>query len=675
MTPHRSVLGTLFRYELKMLLRDRRTIIVSIVLPVILFPLIILVSHLMEERRERELEVATYAYAVTGSQAAWARSLVARALALEEDSVSEELSPARFEERQVEDADSLLEIGELQLVVEGLSAEEPDSALPVVRLYYRGNSELSASARGRLRERLHALQIERRDSLLRSRGFPIEPEKLARVELTNVATPQREGGARLGLFLTPLVMFLMLAGGSIVAADAIAGEKERGTLETLLTTAARRADIVTSKQLTIIAVALAITLINVVNLLVYIGLGLFELPAGMAVSLTPATLIVLLLLFLPLTALVSSLLLALSGVVKTYKEYQVNFFPMFMLLVAISAVGLLPGMELRSPIVLVPLANVSVAVREVLVGDFDWIFLALTFAVTAGASAYATRLTSRLLSTERLITAAETDAAELQGGAALFPRRVLRWFGLLWVVLFLSSLWLGERLGVRGQVAFNLLGLFLGSSLLMIWRFHLKVREALALRPVRAPVWIAVLIGAPSAFLVGQGVFRVADYFFPVPERLLESFGQFLLPEQVPLWQIVLFLCVLPGVCEEIAFRGVLVHGLRRRFHPAVLCLVAGAIFGIFHVQLFRLIPTAYLGVVLTAVVLLTGSIFPAMVWHALNNAVALVPEYLRLWPEELPGWAPAAGAVGLALAFWILWRYGTPYPGLRRARGLPAPG
>ncbi len=163
-----------------------------------------------------------------------------------------------------------------------------------------------------------------------------------------------------------------------------------------------------------------------------------------------------------------------------------------------------------------------------------------------------------------------------------------------------------------------------------------------------------------------------------MPERLLESFGQFLLPEQVPLWQIVLFLCVLPGICEEIAFRGVLVHGLRRRFHPVVLCLVAGAIFGLFHVQLFRLIPTGYLGVVLTAVLLLTGSIFPAMVWHALNNAVALVPEYLGLWPEELPGWAPAAGAVGLAVSFWILWRYGSRYPGLRQARqarGVPAAG
>ena len=159
------------------------------------------------------------------------------------------------------------------------------------------------------------------------------------------------------------------------------------------------------------------------------------------------------------------------------------------------------------------------------------------------------------------------------------------------------------------------------------------------------------------------------SFVFPVPERLIEAFSESLLPPDMGLLQIIVFLTVLPGICEEIAFRGVLLHGLRKRFNPIVLCLVVGAIFGFFHVDLFRLVPTAYLGSLLAVVVLITGSIFPAMLWHALNNAVAVVPAYLGWWTGEPPLWTAAVGLVGLALAFWILWRNRSVYPGLPVSR------
>ncbi len=92
-----------------------------------------------------------------------------------------------------------------------------------------------------------------------------------------------------------------------------------------------------------------------------------------------------------------------------------------------------------------------------------------------------------------------------------------------------------------------------------------------------------------------------------------------------------------------------------------LLALVVGAVFAFFHVSLFRLIPTAMLGFVLTWVVLLSGSIFPAMLWHALNNAMAIVPAYLELLPEEFEpsAWWALPAALGLGVSMWILWRFG----------------
>jgi sodium transport system permease protein len=469
-----------------------------------------------------------------------------------------------------------------------------------------------------------------------------------------------------------MLLFLMLSGGSIVAADAIAGEKERGTLETLLTTSARRAQIVDAKLLSIIAVGVAVSLVNLANMLLYMVIGVVELPQNFAVRPSPLALGMVLLLMLPLTVLVASALLMLSGYSKSYKEYQIYFFPVFWIFVLPSLAGMLPGMDLRSIIALVPIANIGVAIREVMVGEYDWPFLFLALASTSFAAAALARLTGQSLSIERLISHADMDEADLVGGESLFSRRVIGWFAMMWAITLILSLWIGDSAGLRGQIAINLLGIFLGGALLMIWRYRLSLREALALRPVRPMVWLAVLIGAPSALLVGNGVAQLAQFVIPVPQEVIEAFGQFVLTEDLPIWQVVLFLAVLPGVCEEIAFRGVLLYGLRRHFRPIPLALVVGIIFGLFHVALFRLIPTAYMGFLLASVTLLTGSIFPAMAWHAINNASALVPSRLGWVQEGEPlGAAAYVGALlGLALSFWILWRWRTPYPGLKAAGG-----
>lgn len=707
-------LGTLYRYELKMLLRDRRTLFFSIILPLILLPVLIFIVRFAEEGAQERREERTYRYAVAGPQAELARALIQDALSLPataEGAEGEgagrsgggEARPergARLSEVRPSDPDSALMAGDIDLIVVGLSAAEARAAraerpaetgaetgaetrsvtrpdVPLIRLRLRGNRDASQAAASRMEDQLDRLRAERRLAAYREAGLPVEPAAVASVELMGIASAERESGAQLALWLTPLLVMLMLSGGSIVAADAISGEKERGTLETLLTTSVRRREIVTAKQLLIITVGIAITVINVANIALFLGIGVIELPERFVISVAPAAIVVLLLLFLPLTVLISSVLLMLSGYSRSYKEYQVYFFPVMVIFLVPSMAAILPGMELASVIAVVPLANISVAVREVMVGEYDWPFLALAILSTAVLAAWMARLTERTLSTEKLISAAQLDEADLRGGPALFPRRVLRWFGVLWVVFFLSSLWFAGELGIRGQVLLNVVGLFGGASLLMIWRYRLDPRRALALRLPRPAAWLGVLLGAPSALLVGVGLAQLGDRLFPIPREVVEAFGEFMLPDHLPLWQVILFLAVVPGIFEEIAFRGVLLHGLRRRFRPAVLAVVVGLIFGFFHVELFRLIPTAYLGILLTGVTLVTGSIFPAMLWHALNNAIPLVATYQGWWDAEtaFPGWIYGAAAAGLIAALALIWTNRTPYPGLRRDREQPERG
>jgi sodium transport system permease protein len=669
-----------------MLLRDTRTILIAVVTPLIVFPAFVLLSRFAEKSDERRLEEATYEYAVTGSQAEWGRAQVEGALALDAADPDTLRAPANFVEiRTGEDPDSLLADGELALVVEAWSPEEYlaslDSAdatgevVPVraLQVRYRANSDISRTARDRLRERLGELRDLQRDSAFRAVGFPVELAAVARVSAENVATPEKEAGALLGVALTPFLLLLMLSGGSIVAADAISGEKERGTLETLLTTAVSRRQVVQAKLAAVIVVGLAVTLVNVANLAVYLGLGVFDLPTSLQVSVGPAEILLLLALFVPVTVLVASALLLLSGVSKSYKEYQIYFFPVFLAFFIPSLAAAMPGVELRSVVAVIPLAGVAVAVKEILVGGVDWVFAGVAFLSTGGLAAWMAGQTERSLSNERLISSAGPDEAEVLGGPALFPRRVLRWFGIMWVLLLVSSLWFGEALGVRGGVTFNLVGIFFGGSLLMLWRYRLPVRETLSWRMPHPTAWPAALIGAPSALVLGVSLGEVVNrYVFPIPDEVIRSFGQSIAPPDLALWQLVLFVAVFPGFFEEFAFRGLLLHGLRQRMKPAMAIALSALIFGFFHVSLFRIAPTAFLGLVFGLSVVLTGSIFPAMLWHFLNNAISLVGSSAGWIGEDftLPGWAPAAAAGALALSIWMLWNWG---PVRRRPR--PDPG
>ena len=396
-----SVLGILFRSEIKRLMREARVLLISVFAPLVIVPGYILVMQWIGNSEEQRIEDTVYEYALSGDETEWGLEIVSAALALEANDPDTSQALVRFERQQVTNTDSLLQAGEIHLVIEALSpeayersrAEEiaadtldpeedevapeieegsdggtaPELQLPIIRLRFRGNSDFSRRAHDRLDARIREVRSELRDSVYLAGGFPVGREEFASVETENTASAEKEGGALLGMAVTPFLLLLMLSGGSIMAVDAITGEKERGTLETLLTSAASRSEIVAAKQMGIIAVGVVVVVINVLNLLAYLVLGLLELPENLAVALSPLDLVLILILFLPLTVLISSTLLLISGYAKSYKEYQIYFFPLFLVFLVPSLAGILPGLDLRSAIALVPIDGVGVAVREIMV--------------------------------------------------------------------------------------------------------------------------------------------------------------------------------------------------------------------------------------------------------------------------------------------------------------------
>ncbi len=731
---NRAKIGLLFRHEMRMLLRDRRTVVLSVLLPLLVLPAILFGMKFMSEWRTERLETTTYRYTVVGAYADSVRTLIARGelLAAGEPRAAGEARaaggpaengdpaesvvpvengdpaeiagsvetgdgdrrPASFQEVAAAMPDSSLESGDLDFYLDALTGSEADTldlaraaadttepedegalmvtvaderypGVPVVRVYYRANRDESRRGSALLVDRMVDARKKDRTEALRGRGLESDPDEAIRLSRVDVATPEQAAGFYFGRLLPLLLVFLTLTGASVAAMDSVAGEKERGSLETLLTTSVRRIEIIAAKQLTILSVALFITLAQAANLFVYLGLGLIELPTELDIDVSPGAVLVLFALYIPVAIVVSSLLLLISAYAKTYRETQLYLLPVFLGLMVLTAAGLLPAVSLRSLIAVVPVANVSVAVREIMVGHYDIPMLLVTCASMLLAAFLMLRWSSRMLDKERLVTAQDMDEADLAGGAALFPRRVLLWFLGMWAIVIIAPSNVDALTRLEGQWAFNMFGVFFLGSLLMIRVHRLDWRQALAIRPVRPQVWLAVLLLVPSTLLTGIFVVELSSAFLPFPEEMLEQFASELLPEDFPLWQIMLMMAITPGIVEEMAFRGLLLHGLHRRLRPVVLILVVGVIFGLFHQALFRIIPTTYLGVVITTVAVLSGSIFPCMLLHAGNNAFAFL---LYRYGVEIETWPPELLLLNLPVfvfALYLLYRYRTPYPGL----------
>jgi membrane protease YdiL (CAAX protease family) len=91
-----------------------------------------------------------------------------------------------------------------------------------------------------------------------------------------------------------------------------------------------------------------------------------------------------------------------------------------------------------------------------------------------------------------------------------------------------------------------------------------------------------------------------------------------------------------PAVCEEALFRGPILRGFLSRVGPAAAAVMTGLLFGIFHIELSRILPTALLGILLSQIALQAGSILPSMLAHFLNNACLITMAYLGI-DERVP--------------------------------------
>jgi sodium transport system permease protein len=253
--------------------------------------------------------------------------------------------------------------------------------------------------------------------MLAAQGLPervVRPFEMIR---RNVAPPEKVGGNLVGGFVPYLIIVLCFTGAMYPAIDVTAGEKERGTMETLLCSPAARVEIVLGKFLLVLtgslsAMAMSLLSMGVTALVTgTILLGgrltarMVPAPAtsGYVNFISPWGLLGVLAVVFPVAILFSAVQLTIALVARNTKEAQSYLGPAMIVVLLPAIVGMLPGVDLDARLAWVPLLNLSLVCKEMLSGVWHWGYIAIVFGSTCLYAAIALGLAVKMFERERVL--------------------------------------------------------------------------------------------------------------------------------------------------------------------------------------------------------------------------------------------------------------------------------
>ena len=364
----------IFRKELKDTLRDRRTIVFMIVIPLVLIPLLFVGGIkfrliLAEKEKTKELRIAY---------------------------VGKEFSPKLYALFEAEEKIYLINEFPLDSIAPSISNEEIDGAVAVAHTFSgmvsqdrQGSVSIyfkSSKVFGQTKQKIEKVIKSYNDALVseRIKRLNLDENLFDAISITevDVASTQETIGKLAGGLLPYMFILFCFMGAMYPGIDLGAGEKERGTLETLLSTPASRLQIVLGK-LGVVSLAAIISALVAIGGLYFTATQIPEIPEEVLTTilemLGPKMIILILTLVIPIAVFFAATILALSIYAKSFKEAQSIITPFNIIIIIPVAIGMMPGIELDAKTALIPVLNVSLASKDVLAGTIDPFHLTLVY--------------------------------------------------------------------------------------------------------------------------------------------------------------------------------------------------------------------------------------------------------------------------------------------------------
>jgi len=409
-----------FRKEMVDVLRDRKTLIFMLLMPVVLIPgLMIGIFHFTTQVREAQKQQTVKAVLVNFDEQPRLKELSDRlhTIDLLEIVPIDEIDPGSDYKEDPNSPDPLadrvkaaLENRSIQAAVEIPTSfsrcvfddEAASYISSFVKILYISTIPMSKECSDRIEEKVKEYRDEVLDTRLKTKNYDRAFVEPFAVNAQDLASVEERGQAFFASFFPYLIILFAFMGGLYPAIDLGAGEKERFTLETLLLAPVGRAELSLGKFLVIMVTSIVASLLSLVAMAVTFTSG--ALPAEIsALSFSVTSLVLSFTLFLPLAAIFASVLLAISIYAKSFKEAQNYATPIQIVLILPAIMSLIPEFEMTPANALIPILNISMLMREFLKENYMWDFYAVALVSTAALAVLSTVLTARMFSKESVI--------------------------------------------------------------------------------------------------------------------------------------------------------------------------------------------------------------------------------------------------------------------------------
>jgi sodium transport system permease protein len=370
---------TIFKKELKDTLRDRRTVLMMIVIPILIFPIIMTVFFKISESFSQNASTknVNIGFVNEGNSTLFIEQFNAIPPILGKRT----LIPVKdsFELKKLVSKDSI----QFAFFVPENYAQIADStSVANLKVYYNA-TEIGMNERAE--SFVEAINQQARTERYKKLNVSETQLNPIKISYQNVASDKETIGKLVGGFLPYLFIAFGFMGCMYPAIDLFTGEKERGTLETLLTTPVSRWQILIGKMLVVVLSGLLAASFTMLG--IFLTIEVFDVikePKILEIIhqiLTLKFIFLFYLILIPLIVFFAGVMVPIAVYAKTFKEAQSIIAPMNAVIVLPAMVGFLPGIELNLQTACIPIINVVLATKELIAGTLELPLLALSFGV------------------------------------------------------------------------------------------------------------------------------------------------------------------------------------------------------------------------------------------------------------------------------------------------------
>jgi len=397
-------IGTIFRKELKDTIRDRRTMLFAFLMPIISMPLLMMVIFKVQMAAFQKIEGAR------------SEIVIQNVSQLPQELRDSLMTDTTFQVKTEADFAGKILMDELKqkafqalVIVPDNFAKAIEMESPTdIEIYYDRAEEMSAVAYSKLRD----VMSQYRDRIIKSRVVKrqISEDVLKPFEVqgNSVASAKKLAGKTLGGIIPYFLILTCFLGAMSPAIDLGAGEKERGTIETLMVAPATRGEFVLGKYFVIVLTSVMAGLMSLASMTAF-----FKYMAGdpamkqmaelLAIQFDVQTVFLILAVVIPIAGIFAAILLSLSIFAKSAKEAQgyVGFLNIFLVLPAF--VSMVPGVELNYQMALIPVVNVSLIIKNAIAGTIEWNYVITAFVSLFALAALALYFAKRWFEREEVL--------------------------------------------------------------------------------------------------------------------------------------------------------------------------------------------------------------------------------------------------------------------------------